>query len=107
MLFRSIAFLVVVTAGFALDSVSYTTNNKRMVIPGRVHNGVVVLEAESALPEGAVVMVTFLAPSGAKPPRIKRRVQLPLIPTDQPGSVHLTNERIAQILDEEDASPRR
>ena len=77
-----------------------------MVIPGRVHNGVVVLEGESSLPEGAAVTVTYPAPPEHKPGAPKRRIQLPLVRTGQPGSVQLTGERIAEILDEEDASPQ-
>ena len=76
-----------------------------MVIPGRVHNGVVVLESASALPEGAVVTVTYPAPPKAKSDAQKQRIQVPLVRTDQPGSVHLTGSRIAEIMDEEDASP--
>jgi hypothetical protein len=48
-----------------------------MVILGRVHNGVVVLEGESALPEGAVVTGTQehfylkgrITPVSQSPPR--------------------------------------
>jgi hypothetical protein len=90
---------------FTLDSMPHTTNNDSMVIPGRVHNGVVILEGASALPEGAAVTVTYSA--NVRPATSKRRIQVPLVPTDQPGSVQLTGERIAEIMDEEDASPRR
>ncbi len=78
-----------------------------MVIPGRVHNGVVVLEGESALPEGASVTVTYTATPNSNPPAQKLRIQVPLVQTDQPGSVQLTGARIAEILDDEDVSPRR
>lgn len=78
-----------------------------MIIPGRVHNGVVVLEGESALPEGAAVTITYPALPKAGPAGQKQRIQVPLVRTDQPGSVQLTGARIAEILDEEDASPRR
>jgi hypothetical protein len=37
----------------------------------------------------------------------KRRIEMPLVRTGQPGTVKLTAQRIAEILDEEDASPRR
>lgn len=85
---------------------SYATNNDGMVIPGRVHNGMVVLESEAALPEGAAVTVIYPAPPQADPAAQKRRIQVPLVRTGQPGSVQLTGTRIAEILDEEDASPR-
>jgi hypothetical protein len=77
-----------------------------MVIPGRVQNGVVVLEGGSQLPEGAAVTITYPALPTAKPAANKRPIQVPLVRTDQPGSVQLTGARIAEILDEEDASPR-
>jgi hypothetical protein len=78
-----------------------------MNISGRVHNGVVVLEGELALPEGAPVTVTYPALPETKPAKAKRRIQFPLVPSDEPGTVHLTNARIAEILDEEDASSAR
>jgi hypothetical protein len=84
-----------------------SADNGCMVIPGRVHNGVVILEGGHALPEGAAVSVRYPAPNGSRPAVEKRRIQVPLVQTNQPGSVHLTSERIAEILDEEDASPRR
>ena len=84
----------------------FPTNNDGMVIPGRVHKGVVILEGESALPEGAAVTITYPALPQAKSAIEKRRIQVPLVRSDQPGSVQLTGARIAEILDEEDASPR-
>lgn len=78
-----------------------------MVIPGRVHNGVVILKGVPALPEGAAVTISYPATPGSKPVMEKRRIQVPLVPCDPPGSVQLTGTRIAEILDEEDASPRR
>jgi hypothetical protein len=81
--------------------------NESMEIPGRVKNGVVVLEDGPALPEGAAVTVYYPASRGSKPAAVKRRIQVPLVRTGQPGTVQLTGERIAEILDEEDAAPRR
>jgi hypothetical protein len=78
-----------------------------MEIPGRVPNGVVVLEGALALPEGAQVTVSYHAPMGAGSEAQKRRIEMPLVRTGQPGTVKLTAQRIAEILDEEDASPRR
>jgi hypothetical protein len=77
-----------------------------MVIPGRVHNGVVVFEGDAVLPEGAAVTITYTAPREADSVPPKQRVQVPLVRTGEPGSLHLTGVRIAEILDEEDASPR-
>lgn len=77
-----------------------------MVIPGRVQNGVVVLESGPALPEGAAVTITYPAVPQAKPAGANLRIQVPLVRTGEPGSAQLTNTRIAEILDQEDASPR-
>jgi hypothetical protein len=78
-----------------------------MNIPGRVHNGVVVLEGNPQLPEGAAVSVTYLGTNGPPSGSVKKRIEVPLVRTGRPGTLILTGERIAQILDEEDASPRR
>jgi len=99
--FPGVAFVA-----FALDSRLSATNNNRMFIPGRVLNGVVIPEGEPALPKGAAVTITYPALLKAKSPVEKRRIQVPLVHCDQPGSVHLIGARIAEIMDEEDASPR-
>jgi len=78
-----------------------------MIIPGRVHNGVVILEGGPTLPEGAAVSISYPAAAASMPVREKRRIQVPLVRCERPGSVQLTGERIAAILDEEDASTRR
>lgn len=75
-----------------------------MHIPGRVKNGVVVLEGGWALPEGTEVTVSCALAPPAKTARRKRRVQLPLVSSKRPGSVRLTAERIAEILEEDDLS---
>ena len=75
-----------------------------MTVLGRVQNGVVILPARDSLPEGASVAVVDPAPQPAKPVAAKRRIELPLVYCDQPGTVHLTGERIAEILDAEDAA---
>ncbi|HEX5446714.1 MAG TPA: hypothetical protein VFW87_23050 [Pirellulales bacterium] len=78
-----------------------------MEIAGRVENGVVVLEGAPVLPEGARVIVCYRAPSEAGPEPGQRRIEVPLVRTGEPRTVHLTGQRIAEILDEEDAAPRR
>jgi hypothetical protein len=75
-----------------------------MRIPGRVENGVVVLEGSSHLPEGVAVTVTYPATLPTERPVPRRRIEFPLVRTGQPGTVNLTGSRIAEILDEEDAS---
>ncbi len=74
-----------------------------MEIPGRVQNGVVILEGESTLPEGMAVSVVPRVSPVIRVARRQRRVVLPLVPSENPGSVDLTGERIAEILDEQDA----
>ena len=78
-----------------------------MIVQGTVHNGVVVLQGNAALPEGAAVSVSYPAHGHAKSIGEKGRIQVPLVRCDQPGSVNLSGTRIAEVLDEEDASPRR
>src|SRR5262249_42004036 len=89
-----------------LVSQGQVINNSSMNIKGRVHNGVVVLEDGPVLPEGLEVTVSYPGPATI-PVLSKRRIQVPLVRTGEPGSVHLTGERIAEILDQEDVSPRR
>jgi hypothetical protein len=77
-----------------------------MTIPGRVHNGVVILEGGTQLPEGASVAVSFPVAAKSAPARERRRIQFPLVRTGKPGSLTLTGEQIAKILDDEDAVSR-
>lgn len=76
-----------------------------MEIPGRVQDGVVVLEGGVVLPEGTAVTVSCDWVRIWRKPGNKKRVKLPLIDSKHPGTLHLTGERIAEILDEEDAAP--
>lgn len=78
-----------------------------MELQGRVQNGVVVLDGQPALPEGAVVVVTYPAPDTASEPVNKQRIQLPLVRSEQPGSVQLSGAKIAEILNDEDATSGR
>jgi hypothetical protein len=78
-----------------------------MNIPGRVRNGVVVPEGGASLPEGASVAIVYPVPSSESSSPRRKRVQFPLVRSAQPGSIDLTNDRIAEILNEEDAAPRR
>jgi hypothetical protein len=77
-----------------------------MELHGRVCDGVIVLEGPSALPEGAVVTVTYPAVT-AVPSSPKKRIQVPLVRCQYPLPAPLTGERIGEILDEDDAAPRR
>jgi hypothetical protein len=75
-----------------------------MNISGRVQNGVIVLEGSVSLPEGARVRVSLDAADLNT--AAKARIELPLVRYDQPGSIALTNEIVADILDNDDAAPR-
>jgi hypothetical protein len=76
-----------------------------MVVNGRVHNGVVVLEGNPLLPEGLAVTVTVPQITADQATVSKKRIQLPLVPSDRPGTLELTGERIAELLEEDDVSP--
>lgn len=80
-------------------------DNNVMVVAGHVQNGVVVLDGDVTLPEGAVVAVSFPVP--VTPAGSEKRIRLPLVRTDEPGSVNLTGHQIAEILDQDDAASRR
>ncbi|HKB04848.1 MAG TPA: hypothetical protein VKD90_21675 [Gemmataceae bacterium] len=74
-----------------------------MELRGRVNDGVIVLEGESALPEGATVTVIYPAATRATAGP-KTRIRVPLVRCQYPLPAPLTNERIGEILDEEDAA---
>ncbi|HEX4412695.1 MAG TPA: hypothetical protein VH107_03640 [Lacipirellulaceae bacterium] len=73
-----------------------------MLVLGRVQNGVVVLDSKSVFPEGAVVTVSYGEP--AKQITGAGRIEIPLVKTGSPGSVNLSGDQIAQILDQQDAA---
>ena len=77
-----------------------------MEIQGRVENGVVVFAGEQSLPDGAIVSVVYPVSGEGEAAAESRTVTLPLVQCQQPGSVQLTSDRIARILDAEDIAPR-
>lgn len=82
------------------------TYTRNMEIIGRVDHGVIVLQGETRLPEGAVVRILYdPAPADIASPG-GGIVEFPLVRSKYPGSVHLTNQRIQEILDEDDLAPR-
>ena len=87
-----------------LDNGPKGLDNSGMEISGRVQNGVVVLDGSASLPEGAAVTVTLRTKPVIRMAESQKRVEFPLVPSSAPGSIHLTNEMIADILDSEDAS---
>ena len=90
--------------GWAVDLGGKLCDNSGMGILGHVQNGVVVFDCPTALPEGAAVTVLLRAGPVIRVAKNQKQVEFPLVPSSAPGSVHLTNEMIAEILDEEDAS---
>jgi hypothetical protein len=76
-------------------------DNCSMEIPGHVQNGVLVLDGGATLAEGTRVVVSQVSRVGQGSPAEKKRIELPLVSSGEPGSVHLTNERIGEIFDEE------
>jgi hypothetical protein len=87
-----------------VDSVEKVTENGGMEIRGRVHNGVVVLEGELPLPEGTMVIVSYPVSPPTEQPDSRRRVPLPLVQSDRPGSRRLTAERLAELLEDDEVS---
>lgn len=74
-----------------------------MNLTGIVRNGVIILNDGHALPDGTRVRVAVV--ESTESPR-QHRVTLPLVSSKNPGSLHLTNEMIGAILDDEDAAQR-
>ena len=75
-----------------------------MEIPGRIQNGVVVLEGAVKLPEGAQVVVSMRTRPNIHTAPVQRPVRLPIFEYDGPADIELTNDQIADILAREDAS---
>lgn len=75
-----------------------------MNIRGRVKDGVVVLDEGAVLPDGAMVTVLYSDTPRSTPDDRQPRIALPLVPSARPGSVTLTAERVAELLDEADVS---
>ena len=75
-----------------------------MDVPGRVENGVVVLEGAMRLPEGAQVVVSWRTTPNIRVAPTQRPVQLPIFDYEGPPDIKLTNDQIAEILTREDAS---
>lgn len=77
-----------------------------MVIHGSIQNGVVVLHGGVSLPEGAAVAVVYQGTAQLQgDDKHHKRAPFPLVRSARPGSVDLTNDRIAELLDEQAVSP--
>ena len=77
--------------------------NESMTIKGHVRRGVVVLEGGVTLPEGTPVTVSCDVTAEAKRPA-GTPVQFPLVHSKQPGTLRLTGQKVAELLEEEDVS---
>ncbi len=75
-----------------------------MRIPGTIRDGKVVIAEQFVLPEGALVFVEL---ADAAKTAESVRVQFPLKKATQPGSLKLSNQRIAELLEDEDISAGR
>ena len=73
-----------------------------MEIQGVVQNGVVVFAGQVPFPEGTKVSVAVCDNSANRDAPERKRVEFPIYYSDAPGTIDLTNERIAEILDDED-----
>jgi hypothetical protein len=67
-----------------------------MELTGHIENGVVVFDGGTPPPEGTRVTVV----PEEKP--VHPKINFPLVSTGEPGSWNLTNDMIADILEEED-----
>ena len=113
-----VSILVVVETVFCIlsdlssirQSVSLVSNQRdcydlRMRLRGQIRNGKIVLEGHDVLPDGAEVVVDVResAPQGNR----SDKVQFPLFHSKNPGSLDLSNQRIAEILEDEELSAGR
>ena len=78
-----------------------------MGIPGRIKRGVVVLEGKCTLPDGTPVTVVPRKRPATHIAKRRQRVVLPLVKAKNPGSLKLTNDRVATLLEEDDLAARR
>lgn len=73
-----------------------------MSVLGRIRNGVVVLEEGAVLPEGTVVLVQPTDGLVIRVAPVRKREEFPLVKSERPGSLKLSNEEIARILEAEE-----
>jgi hypothetical protein len=59
------------------------------------------------LPEGAEVTILYPLVRIRRKPGKKKRVKFPLVQTKRPGTLNLTSERIAEVLEQEDIAVYR
>ena len=72
-----------------------------MELTGHFENGVVVIDGGTPLPPDGTTVTVSVPQLDFKPVK-GPRVEVPLVRTGSPGSVILTNEMIAEILQQDD-----
>jgi hypothetical protein len=87
-----------------LDSQATPVDNQNMQTQGIVQNGAIIVEGGVSFPEGTSVIVSAIANHPA--PTEKKRIELPLVHCDKPGSIDLTSEMVGELLYAEDVSPQ-
>ena len=85
---------------FSIDA----AQNKGMDIQGVVQNGVVVLPPDVTLADGTVVVLHCSQDQVPVEPRPRKRAQFPLVHSKNPGTLHLTNDMIAEFLNDTEIS---
>jgi len=73
-------------------------------VSGHVENGVVVLDGGASLPEGAALRVSYAGGSTIQVAPVRKAAVLPIFHYAGPPDIDLSNDRIAEILNREDAS---
>ena len=78
------------------------TDNVPTELNGYVQNGVIVLTGGQSLHEGTPVTVSYGVDALTPPVQRAKRVVVPLVRSDNPGTLDLNNDRIAEIFEQED-----
>ena len=74
-----------------------------MQAEGVVHNGVIVIEGDVAIPEGTRVTISTQA-INLRDVDPKSVVEFPLVHSATPGKLQLTNEFLSECLDADEIS---
>ena len=72
-----------------------------MIANGHISNGVIVIDGSLPFPEGTRVTVSLTPAVVATTPSTPRRVALPLVSSNKPGSRPLDAARVAELLDDD------
>jgi hypothetical protein len=75
----SVVTFGLLSVSFPLEGAARTGDTSDMEIRGQVRNGVIVLDGNPNLPEGAAVTVSYPALPSAPPAAQRKRVPFPLV----------------------------